>query len=231
VRSRTVSSSSRRHSHRSRRPWRLSQPTRSSPRPPPTPHATTPRQPTSPSFTTDHIRRRRPISCRSCGAVQAANPDIVYVAAYPPDTVGIVRAANEINLVSKMFGGAMIGMLVTPIKVQLGPLPTASSSAKVSYALRPSSSPASPICSSATKPKRPARASIRSAMDSCRSAMLPVRCSPRRWKKPRAPMMTSSLPTSTATRSRPWSAISPSARMANGEIAPALHAVSERRAQ
>jgi branched-chain amino acid transport system substrate-binding protein len=55
-------------------------------------------------------------------AVQAANPDIVYVAAYPPDTVGIVRAANEINLVPKMFGGAMIGMLVTPIKVQLGPL-------------------------------------------------------------------------------------------------------------
>jgi branched-chain amino acid transport system substrate-binding protein len=55
-------------------------------------------------------------------AVQAANPDIVYVAAYPPDTVGIIRAANEINLVPKMFGGAMIGMLVTPIKVQLGPL-------------------------------------------------------------------------------------------------------------
>src|SRR6202521_2508250 len=30
-------------------------------------------------------------------AVQAANPDIVYVAAYPPDSVGIVRAANEIR--------------------------------------------------------------------------------------------------------------------------------------
>jgi branched-chain amino acid transport system substrate-binding protein len=55
-------------------------------------------------------------------AAQAANPDIVFVAAYPPDTVGIIRAANEINLVPKMFGGAMIGMLVTPIKVQLGPL-------------------------------------------------------------------------------------------------------------
>jgi branched-chain amino acid transport system substrate-binding protein len=55
-------------------------------------------------------------------AVQAANPDIVYVAAYPPDTVGIIRAANEINLTPKMFGGGMIGMLVTPIKVQLGPL-------------------------------------------------------------------------------------------------------------
>ena len=55
-------------------------------------------------------------------AVQAANADIVFVAAYPPDTVGIIRAANEINLMPKMFGGAMIGMLVTPIKVQLGSL-------------------------------------------------------------------------------------------------------------
>jgi len=55
-------------------------------------------------------------------AVQAANADIVWIGAYPPDTVGIVRAANEINLTPQMFGGAMIGLLVTPIKVQLGPL-------------------------------------------------------------------------------------------------------------
>ncbi len=55
-------------------------------------------------------------------AVAALNPDIVYVAAYPPDSVGIVRAANEIGLTPKMFGGTLIGLLVTPIKVQLGPL-------------------------------------------------------------------------------------------------------------
>ena len=55
-------------------------------------------------------------------AVQAANPDIVFVAAYPPDTVGIVRAAAEIGLTPKMFGGTMIGLLITPIKVQLGPM-------------------------------------------------------------------------------------------------------------
>src|SRR3954468_11561379 len=55
-------------------------------------------------------------------AVQAANADIVYIGAYPPDNVGIIRAANEIGLSPKMFGGAMIGMLVTPIKVQLGPI-------------------------------------------------------------------------------------------------------------
>ena len=55
-------------------------------------------------------------------AAAALNPDILYVAAYPPDSVGIVRAANEINLNPKMFGGTFIGLLVTPIKVQLGPL-------------------------------------------------------------------------------------------------------------
>jgi len=55
-------------------------------------------------------------------AVQASKPDVVFVASYPPDTVGIVRAAHEIDLDTKMFGGAMIGLLSTNIKVQLGPL-------------------------------------------------------------------------------------------------------------
>ena len=55
-------------------------------------------------------------------AVQAANADIVYAGAYPPDSVGLVRAANEIGLNPKMFGGALIGQLVTPIKAQLGPV-------------------------------------------------------------------------------------------------------------
>jgi branched-chain amino acid transport system substrate-binding protein len=55
-------------------------------------------------------------------AVQAANPDIVYLGAYPPDSVGLIRAANEIGLTPKLMGGALIGQLVTPIKVQLGPV-------------------------------------------------------------------------------------------------------------
>jgi branched-chain amino acid transport system substrate-binding protein len=55
-------------------------------------------------------------------AVQAANADIVYAGAYPPDSVGLVRAANEIGLNPKMFGGALIGQLVTPIKANLGPM-------------------------------------------------------------------------------------------------------------
>src|SRR5579862_1675108 len=55
-------------------------------------------------------------------SVQAANPDILYVAAYPPDSVGIVRAIKEVGLSPKMIGGTFIGLLVTPIKMQLGPL-------------------------------------------------------------------------------------------------------------
>jgi branched-chain amino acid transport system substrate-binding protein len=54
--------------------------------------------------------------------IQAANPDIVFIASYPPDSVGIVRTANEIGLNPKMFGGGMIGLAFTPIKQQLGPL-------------------------------------------------------------------------------------------------------------
>jgi len=54
-------------------------------------------------------------------AVQAVNADLVFVAAYPPDTVGIVRAAHEVQLSAKMFGGTMIGLLATPLKTQLGP--------------------------------------------------------------------------------------------------------------
>jgi branched-chain amino acid transport system substrate-binding protein len=53
-------------------------------------------------------------------AIQASKADLIYVCAYPPDTVGIVRAANEIDLKAKMFGGAMVGLFATSIKMQLG---------------------------------------------------------------------------------------------------------------
>jgi branched-chain amino acid transport system substrate-binding protein len=54
--------------------------------------------------------------------VQAANADVVFVSALPSDTIGIVRAAKEIGLTPKMFGGAMLGSQITAIKAQLGPL-------------------------------------------------------------------------------------------------------------
>jgi branched-chain amino acid transport system substrate-binding protein len=55
-------------------------------------------------------------------SIAAANADLVFVAAYPPDTVGIISAAREVKLMPKMFGGTLVGLLVTPIKMRLGPL-------------------------------------------------------------------------------------------------------------
>ncbi|HEX3862719.1 MAG TPA: amino acid ABC transporter substrate-binding protein [Stellaceae bacterium] len=55
-------------------------------------------------------------------AVQATNPDAIFVASYPPDSVGIIRAANETGLKTKLFGGGMVGLQTTSIKTQLGPL-------------------------------------------------------------------------------------------------------------
>jgi branched-chain amino acid transport system substrate-binding protein len=55
-------------------------------------------------------------------AMAATNPDVVFGATLPVDTVGIIRAANEIGFKPKMIGGAMLGLLVTGIKQQLGPM-------------------------------------------------------------------------------------------------------------
>ncbi|MGE3990746.1 amino acid ABC transporter substrate-binding protein [Pseudorhodoplanes sp.] len=55
-------------------------------------------------------------------AIQAANPDAVVVCSYPLDSVGMVRALNEIGFKPKMFGGAMVGLQATVFKTQLGPL-------------------------------------------------------------------------------------------------------------
>jgi len=55
-------------------------------------------------------------------AIQATNPELVYVASYPPDSAGIVRAANEIGLKTRMFGGGMVGPQFASLRTQLGPL-------------------------------------------------------------------------------------------------------------
>jgi branched-chain amino acid transport system substrate-binding protein len=55
-------------------------------------------------------------------AVQAANPDLFVICSYPLDTVGLVKAVNEIGYKPKMWGGAMVGLQATVFKTQLGPL-------------------------------------------------------------------------------------------------------------
>jgi branched-chain amino acid transport system substrate-binding protein len=55
-------------------------------------------------------------------AIQATNPDLLIICSYPPDSVGMVRAINEIGFKPKMIGGGMVGLQATAIKTQLGPL-------------------------------------------------------------------------------------------------------------
>jgi branched-chain amino acid transport system substrate-binding protein len=55
-------------------------------------------------------------------AAAATNPDLFFAASYPPDSVGLIRAAHEVGFKPKMFGGGMVGLQATAIKTQLGSL-------------------------------------------------------------------------------------------------------------
>ncbi len=55
-------------------------------------------------------------------AIQATNPDLVFIGSYPLDSVGMVRAVNEAGFKPKMIGGGMVGLQATVFKTQLGPL-------------------------------------------------------------------------------------------------------------
>jgi branched-chain amino acid transport system substrate-binding protein len=55
-------------------------------------------------------------------AMQASNADLAVICSYPLETVGIIRAVNEIGYKPKMIGGGMVGTQATAIKTQLGPL-------------------------------------------------------------------------------------------------------------
>ena len=53
-------------------------------------------------------------------AIQATEPEIVFVASYPPDSAGMVRAATELGLKTRYFGGGMVGLQFTSVKQQFG---------------------------------------------------------------------------------------------------------------
>jgi branched-chain amino acid transport system substrate-binding protein len=55
-------------------------------------------------------------------AIRASNPDIIYVASYPADTAGMLRAVHEVGLKAQLFGGNLVGLQTTALKTQLGPL-------------------------------------------------------------------------------------------------------------
>jgi branched-chain amino acid transport system substrate-binding protein len=53
-------------------------------------------------------------------AIKATNPDIVFIASYPPDSVGMLRAAHEVKLEPKIMGGGMVGLMFTTIMTSMG---------------------------------------------------------------------------------------------------------------
>jgi branched-chain amino acid transport system substrate-binding protein len=57
-------------------------------------------------------------------SLNAAKPDIVYVASYPPDSAGILRAVNEIGVADsvKIFGGGMVGLQFAAVMQNMGSL-------------------------------------------------------------------------------------------------------------
>jgi branched-chain amino acid transport system substrate-binding protein len=55
-------------------------------------------------------------------AIQASNAEVVTICSYPLDSVGMVKAVNELGFKPKLIGGAMVGLQATVFKNQLGPL-------------------------------------------------------------------------------------------------------------
>ncbi len=54
-------------------------------------------------------------------AVQAVNPDIFFLSTYPIDSIGMLRAINEIGFKPKVVGGVLNGLPAPVLKAQLGP--------------------------------------------------------------------------------------------------------------
>jgi branched-chain amino acid transport system substrate-binding protein len=52
-------------------------------------------------------------------SIKAVKPDLVFLAAYPADSAGFLRAVQEQGLSAMMFGGAIVGPQVGTIKAQM----------------------------------------------------------------------------------------------------------------
>jgi branched-chain amino acid transport system substrate-binding protein len=54
-------------------------------------------------------------------AIKSTNPDIVFIASYPPDSIGMLRAVQEVGLSPKIMGGGMVGLQYTSVMTSMGP--------------------------------------------------------------------------------------------------------------
>ncbi len=71
---------------------------------------------------TRNTRSRRRTSRRCFGRQVSTNPDILFLCSYLSDSIGLVRAINEVGFEPKMVGGAMIGPQSSSVQTALGPL-------------------------------------------------------------------------------------------------------------
>lgn len=55
-------------------------------------------------------------------AIKASGAELIYIGSYPHGSVGLVKAANELDLRAKMFGGGMVGLQFASIQKNLGPM-------------------------------------------------------------------------------------------------------------
>ena len=55
-------------------------------------------------------------------SIKATNPDLVFMATYPPDSVGMITSIHEIGLSARLVGGGMIGLQFAAFKQKLGPM-------------------------------------------------------------------------------------------------------------
>jgi branched-chain amino acid transport system substrate-binding protein len=149
-------------------------------------------------------------------AVQATAPDMVFAAAYPPDTLGLVRAANEIGLKPKVFGGGLIGLLATGMKLQLGPLLNGIVKQDLFVNSPNFEFPGLREMLRKYQAKAPEYGVIRWGTPIPPSAMLAVRFSRKPCKELAASTKINSLTTCTTTPSTPSSAGSALAKMVSG---------------
>jgi branched-chain amino acid transport system substrate-binding protein len=55
-------------------------------------------------------------------SIKATGPDLLFIASYPPDSSGVIRAIHEVGFGARMVGGGMIGLQFAALKQQLGPM-------------------------------------------------------------------------------------------------------------
>ncbi|MBV8849730.1 MAG: amino acid ABC transporter substrate-binding protein [Methylobacteriaceae bacterium] len=53
-------------------------------------------------------------------AMKATNPDLFYIASYPPDSAGMINAVNEVGVQAQMIGGSMVGVQFAALKSKFG---------------------------------------------------------------------------------------------------------------